>query len=189
MPAGVKLLVAIAMIVTCVLVPPRGAAMLITFSTVTLVIVVLAGLSLIPVREMLYRLLTLEPFAVLAGSLALFQPDGGRLFIAIIVRTTLTLSTAILLAYTTPFERLLAVFRKMHVPGILLLTLTLAYRYLAVLSEESQRMKRARLSRSFGIHRSHKWKMQSTLLAQLFVRTGDRAARIHAAMCCRGWKG
>jgi cobalt/nickel transport system permease protein len=189
LPAGPKLLTAVLLILICVLVPPQTAAMAVIFQAVSLVLVLIAGLSLIPLRLLFYRLLLLEPFAIFAASLALFRPHGTRVFTAIVLRTTLTLSTAILLAYTTPFEKLLAVFRRMHLPAILLVTLTLMYRYLVVLGEESQRMKRARMSRSFANHRSQKWKMQSTLLAQLFVRTGDRAGRIHAAMCSRGWKG
>jgi cobalt/nickel transport system permease protein len=62
------------------------------------------------------------------------------------------------------------------------------YRYLSVLVDEAERMQRARASRTFTRRRSHLWQSLGTVLGQLFVRSTERAERIYAAMCARGWK-
>ena len=94
----------------------------------------------------------------------------------------------ILLAGTTAFSEILRVLRAIHVPWLLLTTLTLMYRYLFVLADEAQRMRRARLSRTFIHDRWRTWKSLGTVIGQLFVRSTERAERIYAAMCARGWK-
>ena len=62
------------------------------------------------------------------------------------------------------------------------------YRYLFVLIDEAERMQRARRSRTFTSERSHVWKSLAALVGQLFVRSTERAERIYAAMCARGWR-
>src|SRR5581483_4777434 len=61
-------------------------------------------------------------------------------------------------------------------------------RYLFVLLDESERMRRARLSRTFTRNRKFQWRAMSTVVGQLFVRASERAERIYDAMCARGWK-
>jgi cobalt/nickel transport system permease protein len=70
----------------------------------------------------------------------------------------------------------------------MLTTLALMYRYLPVLAEESRRMDRARKSRTFSMCRVMIWHNLTTVIAQLFMRSVDRAERIYLAMCARGWK-
>ena len=62
------------------------------------------------------------------------------------------------------------------------------HRYIYVLADESERMKRARLSRSFTPGRRFQWLALSTVAGQLFVRASERAERIYNAMGARGWK-
>jgi len=64
----------------------------------------------------------------------------------------------------------------------------LLYRYLFVLLDEMERMNRARHSRTFTQHRWRTWKNLASVIGQLFVRSTERAERIYAAMCARGWK-
>jgi len=59
---------------------------------------------------------------------------------------------------------------------------------LLVLLDESGRMKRARASRSFTRQRSRTWHAMATVASQLFIRSTERADRIWAAMCARGWR-
>jgi cobalt/nickel transport system permease protein len=94
----------------------------------------------------------------------------------------------ILLSATTPFSGLLRVMQRLGVPWLLVTTLALMYRYLFVLANEAERMRRARASRTFTRQRCHLWRSLGTLLGQLFVRTSERSERIYAAMCARGWK-
>jgi cobalt/nickel transport system permease protein len=67
-------------------------------------------------------------------------------------------------------------------------TLALLYRYLFVLVDEAERMHRARLARTFDRRRVSVWRMLGTVVGQLFVRSSERAERIYAAMCARGWR-
>ena len=83
---------------------------------------------------------------------------------------------------------LLSGLRSLRIPGLLVTTLALTYRYLFLLVDEMERMQRARRSRTFTRHRLQAWRSLATVIAQLFVRTSERAERIYAAMCARGWK-
>ena len=67
-------------------------------------------------------------------------------------------------------------------------TLTLMHRYLFVLADEAERMRRARASRTFTRGRRFQWHTLATVVGQLFIRASERAERIYDAMCARGWK-
>jgi len=100
----------------------------------------------------------------------------------------LSLATMVLLAATTPFADLLAVLRRLRVPRLLVTTIALMYRYLFVLADEAQRLRRARQSRTFTASRRHAWRSLATVVGQLFVRATARAERIYAAMVARGYR-
>jgi cobalt/nickel transport system permease protein len=78
--------------------------------------------------------------------------------------------------------------RRMRVPSLLVTTLALAYRYLFLFIDEAERMQRARAARTFSAGRSHWWHAAASVAAMLFVRATERAERIFAAMCARGWR-
>ena len=105
-----------------------------------------------------------------------------------VAKTTLCLLTMLLLSNTTPFSEILGVMRRAHVPALLVSTLALMYRYLFVLVDETQRMRRARASRTFRQGRWRTWGTLATVIGQLFVRSTERAERIYAAMIARGWQ-
>jgi len=155
-------------------------------SVAFLVVVVLV--SGVPVPFILRRLLFLEPFVLGVSLLSLLRPDGAWVFLTLIVKSTISLLTMIVLSNTTPFAGILAVLRRLRVPGILLTVLALMYRYLFVLIDEAERMERARASRTFTPSRGGWWRNGSTVLSQLFIRSSERADRIYAAMLSRGWK-
>ena len=118
----------------------------------------------------------------------LFRERGLELFLRVGTRATLCLWTMSLLANTTRFTDLLQILGQLGVPHLLLTTIALMYRYLFVLSDEMNRMRRARLSRTFNMSRIQTWKLQANVISHLFVRCTDRAQRIHSAMCARGWQ-
>jgi cobalt/nickel transport system permease protein len=182
LPAALKLTVALLLVLVLVLLPP-GAWLV--FAGVALTLVVVAGLSRIPPVFLARRLLLLEPLVLGIAVLALLQPGGLRVFATILTKSTLCLFTMILLSNTTPFTELLGVLRRVRFPALLITTLALMYRYLFVLADEAERMRRARQARTFGRTR---WAVLATVLGQLFVRSTERAERIYAAMCARGWK-
>jgi cobalt/nickel transport system permease protein len=185
LPAGAKLLVALATVVATVTLPVgRWDAGLV----IGLWLAGVAVASRVPPRFIARRLLTLEPIALGTAGLAFFQPDGGRVFATLLMKTTLCLLAMILLSSTTSFSALLAVMRRARVPALLVSMLALMYRYLFVLADEAQRMRRARASRTFRPGRWWTWRALGTVIGQLFVRSTERAERIYAAMEARGWK-
>jgi len=120
--------------------------------------------------------------------MSLFQQNGFVIFLSILIKSTLCLFTMILLSNTTPFSEILSLFRKIGVPTLLITVLALTYRYFFVLIDEAARLRRARNSRMFVIHRSRIWLSLTSLLGQLFIRSTERSERIYTAMISRGWK-
>jgi cobalt/nickel transport system permease protein len=184
-PAGFKLASALAIILTLVMLPRTQIAGLLT---VTILLLVSAVAGRINAVFLIRRLLLLESFVLGVIGLALFQPDGWHLFGLLLWKTNLCLLVTVLLSSTTPFTSLLQVLKKLPVPWIFVTTLTLMHRYLHVLADESERMRRARASRTLTRGRRFQWQMLSTVLGQLFIRASERAERIYNSMCARGWK-
>ncbi len=141
-----------------------------------------------PLKYALRRLLVAEGFIAGIGLLSLLAPSGAPVFISTMIKSNLCILTMVLLTWTTPFNDILQELRRLRFPAVMLTTLALMYRYLPVLAEESQRMQRARASRTFSPRRRVAWQSLTTVLAQLFIRSADRAERIYLAMCARGWK-
>jgi cobalt/nickel transport system permease protein len=185
-PAALKLGLALLGIVVLVTAPLAWVGV---FVAVALWLALVLGMSRVPVRFFLGRLLLLEPLVAGMAVLSLLQPGGGRIALSIVVKSTLCLASMILLTNTTPFADLLSVLRRVGVPALLVTVLALLYRYLFVLIEEGGRMQRARASRTFRTpQRAQAWKTSAELAGQLFVRSTERAERIYAAMCARGWR-
>jgi len=185
LPAGAKLAAAVACILLIVLLP-RTAWW--AYAAIGALLVVLAFVTRANLRQMLVRLLLLEPFVLGIALLALLRPGGTALFLSMLAKSTLCLACMILLTATTRFSDLLAVLWRIRVPSLLVTTLALMHRYLFVLLEEMGRMQRARRSRTFVAGRSSAWRNSAQVAGQLFVRTSERAERVYLAMCARGWK-
>jgi cobalt/nickel transport system permease protein len=158
------------------------------FAAVAFALLGVALLSRVPPLFLVGRLLLLEPFVAGVAVLSLFQPRGLVVASTIVLRSTLCLATMILLTSTTRFADLLVVLRQLRMPALLLTTIALMYRYLFVLAEEAERMQRARTSRTLRTRRADTWRSTAALAGQLFLRSTERAERIHAAMCARGWR-
>jgi cobalt/nickel transport system permease protein len=183
--AAIKLIAALALVIAIVLVPPSRPVFL---AAMAVSLVAVAGLSRVPWRFLVWRVVLLEPFVLGVAILAVFQPGGWRLFLFLVAKCTLCLMVMVLLANTTPFSDLLRVLKDWRMPALLVTTLSLMYRYVFVLVDEAQRMKRARMSRTFTPQRARTWHTMATVVSRLFIRSSERAERIYAAMCARGWR-
>lgn len=154
----------------------------------------------IPVGAILKRLLLVTPFIVGIGILnpvfdhqqvvvfGLAISRGWLTFLAILLKSGLTVTVSLLLIATTGMDRLAAALRMLKVPKIFVLQLLLTYRYISVLLEEVSRMMRAysmRAPRQKGIHRSA-W---GSFAGQLILRTFDRGQRVYQSMNLRGFTG
>ena len=185
LPAGAKLAAAVACILLVVLLPRTAWP---AYGIVAAGLVVLARLAAADLRQLLLRLLLLEPFVIGIALLALLRPGGWPVFLAMLAKSTLCLACMVLLTATTRFSDLLAVLWRVRVPALLVTTVALMHRYLFVLVEEMGRMNRARRSRTFVRDRTSAWRGSAQVAGQLFVRTSERAERVYLAMCARGWK-
>jgi cobalt/nickel transport system permease protein len=180
-----KVFVAVLLLLTTILLPP-GAW--IAFIGIAGILATTAALSKIPAGYLLRRMLFIEPIILSMAILTLFRPNGPTVFFVTIIKATICLCTMILLSSTTPFSRLIGLAQRWHLPALLVNIVGMMYRYIFVLIDETERMQRARNSRTFTTQKRRRWISLSQLVGQIFVRSTERAERIYAAMCARGWK-
>ncbi|MBU0506636.1 MAG: cobalt ECF transporter T component CbiQ [bacterium] len=145
-------------------------------------------ISDIPVKTIAKRLLVILPFILSFSILTLFKQDGFEFFLYLIIKSTLCIITILLLTSTTSFSDLLNVLKKTPIPKLFITIMMLTYRYLYVLIDERERLKRAKQSRTFNHKQKHIWKNLATIIALLFIRASERADRVYHAMCARGWE-
>ena len=185
LPSGLKMATAIGLLLATVLI---HSSVIVFFGVEAAFLVGVAALSRIPPTFLLRRLVTIEPVILGGAVLNLLREGGTVVFLGIVMKSSLCLFTMILLSNTTTFSDTLRVLKRGHVPKLLITILALMYRYIYVLIDESERMTRARKSRTLKSSRFHSWKAPAGLIGQLFVRSSERAERIYAAMCARGWR-
>jgi len=185
LPPGLKLGAALACILFIVLLPRNAWGLHLAIAAGLAAIAIASRASL---RQLLLRLMLVEPIVIGIALLALLRPDGGLLFVSMITKSTLCLASMILLTATTRFSAILDVLRRLRVPALLITSLALTHRFMFVLVEEMQRMLRARRSRTFIENRAATWSGSSQVAGRLFVRASERAERVYLAMCARGWE-
>ncbi len=190
--ARVKLIAAVVFVVA-VVATPVGAWRLL--GAEGLVLAFLIGLSGVALRELWRRWVV---FFVLVGFVALLVAPAhparasyglGAVAATILFKNSLALFTIVVLASVTPLPRLLGALRKLGVPPVLVATLQFMDRYRHVLTDELGRMARARRARTFDRRAALPWTLLSGLIGSLFLRTFERAERVHGAMIARGWTG
>jgi cobalt/nickel transport system permease protein len=190
--ARVKLIAALALIIAVIAMPIAAWRW---YGSVGLFLAFVVGLSGIPPRELGRRWLGLFLLvAFLVVMIAPAHPERARLGLpavaaSILIKNGLALMTMIVLAGTTPFPRLLAGLRRLGMPPVLVATLQFMERYRHVLVEEVDRMATARRARTFGRRGVLSWSLLSGLIGLLFLRSFERAERVHDAMIARGWDG
>lgn len=184
-PAGAKLLAVLALILGNLAIPHDRAWILFIPASLLLIIAIFAHISL---RNLLARILFLEPLVIGVAALSLLRPDGLAHFAWLLARSNIALLAMILLASTTSVAALILFLKKCRVPDLLTTTIFLMCSYLVILSDESHRMRRARDSRTFTTRRFWQWRTTSMLIAQMFIRASERAQRVYGAMASRGWQ-
>ncbi len=154
----------------------------------------------LPVKPILKRVLVIEPFIIGIGILnplfdnhvvvfgGLHFSRGWITFLSIFIKSSLTVTTSILLIATTGMERLSSALRMLRIPKIFVLQLLLTYRYISVLIEEVSRMTRAYSLRAPG-ERGISPNAWGSFAGQLILRTYERAQRVYQSMSLRGFTG
>ena len=130
--------------------------------------------------------------AVVPGlGLPVFQ-EGISFGILVFARALAAVSVLNLLVLVTTMETLMDSLRWFKVPAVILDTMMLMYRYIAIISEESARMRKAQESRlgySKSVSISRKLANYGTLAGMLLTRAFDRAMKVGDAMISRGYTG
>lgn len=185
-------------LVTLLSVPLDHLAALLWFGIYPLICSAYLG---IPFSRIFVKSMAVIPFIALIG---IFNPwfdrapgirmggyelsHGWLTFISITVRGLYALQALLLLTSACGFIEMCRAMRRVHVPAFLTTQLEMVYRYGRLLLEELQQMRRARMARGYG-RRSFSVGMWGPMIGQLFIRSIDRAQRVHQAMLCRGFRG
>ena len=108
------------------------------------------------------------------------DPDRA---LELLVKSYLSAMAVLVVVSTTPMPVLLRGLEAAGTPRFLLMVAQFLYRYLFVISEEAQHMRKAAVSRGGG------FRAAAGALATLFVRSYVRAGDVHRAMLARGFPG
>ena len=120
LPPGLKLGGALACILLVVLLPRNAWGLHLAIAAGLAAMAIASRAS---IRQLLLRLLLVEPLVIGIALLALLRPDGGLLFLSMITKSTLCLACMILLTATTRFSDILDVLRRLHAVSYTHLTL------------------------------------------------------------------
>ncbi len=208
--ARVKLIMTLAYVLTVSLMPVGAWPAYVLLAAFVLSVAVASELGM---RMMLRRALPALPFVLAALPLLVTTPGqvilsislgrwslpltsaGLERFLSIACKSWLSVQMAVLLTATTPLPDLLVALRALHLPGLLVATVGLMWRYLFVLVDEAMRMLRARESRSAAgrgrsggsvVWRAH---VTGSMAGSVFLRGYERSERIYSAMLARGYDG
>ena len=196
-----KLVGFVALIIICVTTPPDLYAAFAAYLGLELVLVLVSRL---PWKHVLKRMLIVLPFIlVVAVFLPFFNKGGGSYNLGpvtvsshgltvlwnVTIKSTVSVLAIILLSSTTPFPEMLKGMERLRVPHLMTTLLSFMYRYIFVLMDELQRMRRARDSRGWRGKWLWQVKVIGHMIAALFLRSYERGERVYAAMLARGYDG
>lgn len=198
LPAQPKI-VALALVVVAIVLTPAGSWGVLAGQG--LLVVGAARASRLPAGLVARRLLVEAPFVVFALLMPLVAQgpriDVGPLSLSraglvggatLLVKATLGVLAAIVLAATTPPRDLLAGLERLRLPAALVAILTFMARYLAVTGDELRRLRMARQARG-GAGGARGLVAVAGGVGVLFVRTFERGERVQHAMLARGYDG
>lgn len=165
------------------------------------VLVALALTARIRPAWIVRRLIVEVPFVVFAMAMV-FVATGPRVQIgalslsiagvwgawAMLVKATLTLVAALILAATTEPQRIVTALGGLGLPRQLTVIMGLMLRYTSLVGDEFERTRVARASRGFQIQGPRAWRILASSIATLFARAHGRGERIHLAMVARGYQ-
>jgi cobalt/nickel transport system permease protein len=163
--------------------------------------ITILALSGVPAALVVKRVALVAPFAILVG---LFNPlidreillrigeteiaGGWVSFLSILLRFALTIGALILLVATSSLPSIGIAAERLGAPRIFVAQIIGLYRYLFLLTDETERTLRAWRLRS-GHGKPPSWRMFARILGQLLLRAIERAGRVYEAMRCRGFEG
>ncbi|KJU85770.1 cobalt ABC transporter permease CbiQ, partial [Candidatus Magnetobacterium bavaricum] len=136
----------------------------------------------LPIGAQGSAIITAGPFVITSG--------GVSLALAITLKTNaITLITVAVLG-TSEVLTLTHALLHLRCPVKLVYLFFFCYRYIALMHEEYQRLRRAIVIRAFRPKTNlHTYKTYAYIVGMLLVRSHERSQRIYQAMLCRGFTG
>ena len=179
-------------------VPTSHIDLLLWYAVYPIIASPLFGLSY---ASVFYQSLIVLPLVILLGifnpivdktpvvaSNGLIITQGWLLFIGVVIRGLLSMQALLILIRSIGFVGIVRSMGRLGVPRFLTTQLLMVFRYIRVIIEEAISMKAARDARSFG-EKHLSLRLWGVLIGQLFLRSVDRAERVHKAMQARGFTG
>jgi cobalt/nickel transport system permease protein len=178
------------------------------FALYGLLILLLIGISKIPVYYILKRCLVVIPFILMTSIFLLFGNQGATItlfhiggfrinvasagwtmFLSVMIKGVLSVLCLTLLTASTPFPQLLAALESMKFPKLITMILSFMYRYIFLIEDEAMKMWRAMKSRSSGGSRLLRLRAITNMVGILFIKSFERGETVYLAMCSRGFDG
>jgi len=146
----------------------------------------------VPLFAALARAALVLPFAAVFAAACWLSGDPAR-GLALALKSYLSALAVLTVVATTPLPALLSGLERMRAPLFFLNVAQFLYRYLFVISEEAQHMRKAAASRGTPERRlasaGARFRAAAGALAVLFARSYARAQDLHRAMLARGFAG
>lgn len=185
--ARAKLVALIGVVVVTVATPATAHHRL---AALGLLVVLLAAVGRVPPWAVLRRLLPLVPVLLVPATVPLVDPaQGWDVALGEMAKALIGCTALVLVAATTPEDRLLAGLRGLGCPRPVVLALGMLLRYLQVLGAEAQRLRRAAVARGWQARSIFQAGTVGRWVGALFLRSHARAERVHGAMLARGFDG
>jgi len=196
----------LALVVAAATTPPGAGWTLASYGLALAMVLIAARVSLGYVAT---RAAIIMPFVALAAASAPFLKGGQVLWSArvlgvelsvyehglriagnVLARSCVALAGLITLTSVTPMEQLLESLRRLRTPAVAVMLAGFAYRYIFLLVDEAQRLRIARDSRTpTRVPPLRAARTLGRMVGALFVRSFERAERVHRAMLARGYDG
>lgn len=191
---------ALIVFVVCVVATP--AAQWWAFAGYAAVLGAVVAVARVPAGTVLRRMVVEAPFVVFALLLP-FLASGPRVQVAgvalssagllgaanLLVKGTLGVVAAIVLAATTAPRDLVAGLDRLRLPTVVVAIVSFMLRYVSVVSGDLHRMRIARESRGAPPGWAPQLRAVAAGVGALFVRSYERGERVHQAMLARGYTG
>jgi cobalt/nickel transport system permease protein len=113
--------------------------------------------------------------------------QGLATLATVAAKATLGTLSAVLLGATTSFPDVLHALERLKAPRLLVLIAAFTYRYLFVIADEARRMRAGLTARGYAPRHALQAQAIGRVATALFLRSYERAERVHQAMLARGF--
>lgn len=153
--------------------------------------IVLVGLSGVPVKRLLKRLMAVDGFVLMLWLTLPFSSEEGVVTATLItIRVHAAVLAFMALLQTTSMPEILQALCQLRFPSKLVALLHFTYRYIHVLAEEASRIHRSMALRGFEPSLNLRtFRAYGYLIGMLLLRSFVRSQRVYNAMLLRGFNG